>query len=126
MLIPHKNIVKICHYEYDRFWSESISASSKAISFNKYKSSIHLEPYLFNLNPRYRIALTRFRLSNHLLWIEKGRHMKPILDKKMRLCDLCKTEIEDESHFLLFCPLYSPKMQEDNFRNCLQGKLQQI
>ena len=108
--ISPTKINKICHGAYDRFWSESISTSSKAMSFNKYKSSIHLDSYLCNnLNPKLRIALTRFRLSNHSLWIEKGRHMKPIIDKTKRFCDLCKTEIENENHFLLLCPLYSPK-----------------
>ena len=123
LLIPHKNITKICHGTYDRFWTKCVSTSSKATSFNKYKSSINLDPYLVNLDPRYRIALSRFRLSNHSLWIEKGRHMKPIIDKKMRLCELCKTEIEDEIHFLLFCPLYSPKrtILEDACRkNCIR------
>ena len=107
---PHTKISKICNDTYDRFWSESIATSSKAISFNKYKTNIHLDPYLLiNLNTKHRIALSRFRLSNHSLWIEKGRHTKPITDKKKRLCDLCKIEIEDEKHFLLICPLYSPK-----------------
>ena len=98
--IPHTNITNICHGTYDRFWTECISSISKA--FNKYKSGINLEPYLVKLNPRYRIALSRFRLSNHSLWIEKGRHMKPIIDKEMRLCELCKTRIEDEKYICYF------------------------
>ena len=106
-----RNINKICHGAYDRFWGESISTSSKAISFNKYKTNICLDAYLFRtLNPKHRIALSRVRLSNHPLWIEKGRHVKPIIDKEKRFCDLCKTEIEDEQHFLLICPLYNPKI----------------
>ena len=80
-----------------------------SISFNKYKFNIYLDPYLLNLNPRFRIALSRFRISNHSLWIEKGRHMKPMIERDNRFCDFCKTEIEDEHHFLLCCPLYGPK-----------------
>ena len=103
-----RNINKLCHGAYDRCWKENISNSSKAVSFYKYKFNIYLDPYLLNLNPKLRIALSRFRLSNHSLWIEKGRHMKPIIERNKRFCDFCKTEIEDEHHFLILCPLYSP------------------
>ena len=40
------------------------------------------------------------------LWIEKGGHIKTIIDKEKRFCDMCTTEIEDEKHFF---PLYIPK-----------------
>ena len=66
------------------------------------------EKYLYDVkNRKNKIALTRFRLSNHNLLIEKGRHMRPKLDRTERKCFLCKDVIEDEKHFITNCPLYS-------------------
>ena len=59
-----------------------------------------------NFNSKHKIALSRFRLSNHNLMIEKGRHLK--IDKSDRKCFFCTNQIENESHFLISCPLYSP------------------
>ena len=53
--------------------------------------------------------------------IEKGRHMKPIIERNERKCLFCKTEIEDEEHFLVACPLYSPQrkvLEEICKQNC--------
>ena len=44
--------------------------------------------------------MSKFRLSNHRLMIEKGRHNN-------RKCPFCLTHIEDETHFLINCPIYS-------------------
>ena len=97
---------KICDGNYDRFWSNEISKSSKAISFNNFKTNIALEPHLtLNFNLKHKIALSRFRLSNHALMIEKGRHLK--IDKNERKCIFCENEIENEKHFLIICPIYS-------------------
>ena len=38
--------------------------------------------------------------------IEKGRHMRPRLERTDRKCFTCKDEVEDEMHFLIKCPLY--------------------
>ena len=101
-----REVHKICDGNYDRFWSNKISKSSKAISFNNFKTNIALEPHLtLNFNLKHKIALSRFRLSNHALMIEKGRHLK--IDKNERKCIFCENEIENEEHFLIICPIYS-------------------
>ena len=64
---------KICAGNYNRFWRAKISISTKAASFNKFKNDIALEKHLHvNFNLKHKIALSRFRLSNHPLMIEKG------------------------------------------------------
>ena len=64
-----------------------------------------LENYLLKIhNTKNRIAMSKLRLSNHCLLIESGRHLK--LDQNLRVCQFCPNEIEDEMHFLLFCPTY--------------------
>ena len=52
-----------------------------------------------------RTKVTKFRLSNHKLMVEVGRH-QGLGDRSERLCPFCPDRIEDESHFLLFCPAY--------------------
>ena len=105
-----EKVHKICVGSYDRFWKTTISESGKAFSFNKFKTRIALEPHLdLHINLKYKIAISRFRLSNHSLMIEKGRHHKPNkIDKKERKCYFCKNKIENEEHFMIECPLYTP------------------
>ena len=47
--------------------------------------------------------MTKFRLSNHKLSIENGRHQG--LDKNARICPFCSS-VEDEIHFLAECKIY--------------------
>ena len=100
-------IKKTCQENYDRFWKENILQSTKAIYFGKFKVNIRLEKHLvFNINFRHKKAISRFRMSNHTLMIEKGRHKK--IERNERKCYFCKDKIEDELHFLIDCPLYTP------------------
>ena len=48
--------------------------------------------------------MTKYRLSNHSLMIEKGRHIN--LPKAMFFCPFFPGEVETEMHFLLVCPTY--------------------
>ena len=103
-------IKKTCNDAYYRIWKNKINdPNSKAISYCEYKNTINLEPYLsLNFNQKYRIAISRFRLSNHSLMIEKGRHAKPIkIVRNERFCHFCTNVVEDEKHFLISCPLYA-------------------
>ena len=61
------------------------------------------------INTKHKTAISRFRLSNHSLMIEKDRHMKPKIERNERKCYLCKYIIENEEHFLIRCPLYNPQ-----------------
>ena len=103
-----KKISKICQDNYDRYWCSGIDVSPKAISYKNFKTTISPENHLSNVkNIRHKIALTCFRLSNHNLLIEKGRHFRPKIERIERKCFICKDEVEDESHFITKCPLHS-------------------
>ena len=102
------NVDIICQHNYERLWVVNIKDSPKAISYALFKNTVFFEKYLYDVkNRKSKIALTRFRLSNHNLLIEKRRHMRPKLDRTERKCFLCKDVIEDEKHFITNCPLYS-------------------
>ena len=101
-------ISKICEGNYDRFWFCKISESTKAASFKIFKINTVLEPYLtLSFSMKHKKAISRFRLSNHTLMIEKGRHLK--IEKIKRTCYFCKEKVENEEHFLLNCPQYCPQ-----------------
>ena len=112
---PKSKIKKICNDTYDRLWKNEINnPNSKAISYCEYKNTIHLEPYLYQrLNQKNRVSISRFRLSNHSLMIEKGRHAKPVkIKREERFCNFCTKMVEDEKHFLMSCPLYTKERQK--------------
>ena len=71
------------------------------------KSGIELEPYLIKFhNIDLRTSLVKFRLSDHNLKIETGRHNRIPLNN--RICDMCNQgRIEDEFHFLMECSSYT-------------------
>ena len=77
------------------------SENSKLRTYGIFKSEVREEPYLRIVkNVKDRISMSKFRLSNHKLMIEKGRHRN--LDRTMRICPFCSA-VEDEIHFLLKC-----------------------
>ena len=55
---------------------------------------------------KYRIAISRLRLSSHHLAIETGRHAKPKIPIERRFCTFCLDKIDDEIHFLIECKKY--------------------
>ena len=91
-------------------WLASLKNSSKLIAYSKFKEEIYPETYLFQIKDyKYRKCLAKIRCSNHKLSIEAGRYEG--IDSQERLCRLCQRinifDVEDECHFLLFCPLYN-------------------
>ena len=46
-------------------------------------------------------CFVKIRISNSILNIEKGRHLK--IPVEQRISPLCKQEIQDEYHFIMKC-----------------------
>ena len=58
-------------------------------------------------NPHHRIAINKFRLGNHKLRVETGRHTIPKTPINLRICSFCHSnEVENGIHFLFSCQLY--------------------
>ena len=94
----------------DIFHQDSFSQikkeNSKLRTYSTIKTQIGYENYLCQIqNIQERVTLTKFRLSNHRLMIETGRHQR--IDKDQRFCPFCPTKIEDEHHFLMECQVFS-------------------
>ena len=100
-------LTKIFQDSYDRFWWKQINDSPKAISSVTIKRIVTYEKYLHQIdNLKHKTTLSRFRLPNHNLLIEKGRHMRPRLQRNECKCFKCIHGIEDDCHFIINCPLY--------------------
>ena len=69
-------------------FSEIGRESSKLRTYHIIKTKIGYEDYLNEIqNIEARVAFTKFRLSNHSLMIETGRHQR--IDKSLRHCPFC-------------------------------------
>ena len=78
---------------------------SKLQQYSLIKKDTSYEEYLTLVqNTSDRIAMSKFRLSNHTLLIETGRHQG--IPRSDRKCPFCPQHIEDEFHFLIHCPTY--------------------
>ena len=110
---------KICNDAYDRYWKNEIKKqNSKAISYCKFKNTIWLEPYLSQslLNQKHKTAISRFRLSNHSLMIEKGRHAKPKkIERNERFCQFCEKNSRRRKTFFNIMPSVHP-CAEDSWK----------
>ena len=107
-------------------WNAHISGSDLALGqtnkmrfYKVFKWRFEKEPYLdYVPNFNRRSILTKFRCSNHSLAIEKGRHRNIPLEN--RICPVCKSNVETETHFLQDCFLYKDlrtKYFGDNLSN---------
>jgi hypothetical protein len=114
--------------QFARYWMNSLWTDSKTKSehgrklrtYRLFKIEFGREYYLQIIsNPKWRIALTRFRASAHRLMIEIGRRTKTELNK--RLCPKCAMgSIEDEEHFLMTCPAY--QIERNKLMSVVQKK----
>ena len=98
---------KLCENFHRNAFQTIKSPDSKLRTYALFKTQMGCEKYLHEIkNVGTRQSLTKFRLSNHILNIEKGRHTTPKTPKELRFCPFCPNNVEDEVHFLLSCPVY--------------------
>ena len=108
-----KEIVKTrLSFHFTELWHGKLSGdqdyqnNSKLKFYKIFKKSHEREPYLdFIPDFHIRKIITKFRCSDHILEIEKGRHKNKKVEA--RLCKLCNKSIEDEIHFLNNCDKYN-------------------
>ncbi len=95
---------------------------SKLRTYALFKTEAGCEKYLLEVkNFATRRFLTKFRLSNSVLNIEKGRHTVPKTPKGLRFCPFCPDRVEDEEHFLLGCPVY--RVPRGEMTNTVLGRV---
>ena len=81
-------------------WYSRLENSTRA-SFYRVFANFELQPYLkcVNIN-KYKVALTKLRLSSHRLSVETGRWTN--IPRENRRCLACN-RLEDEYHLLFEC-----------------------
>ena len=98
----------IDRYKVD--WSIKARNSIKLRTYIKFKFEHSLEEYLFYIpDTRWMKALSRIRMSSHMLDIEQGRHVKPQkLPLEQRICQRCTSKsVDDEIHFIITCSYFA-------------------
>ena len=84
-----------------------IMTNPKGSLYKHLVNEFKLQNYLRKpLDVRCLKEITKIRIYAHKLNLEFGRHRN--VERSERKCKLCNlTEIEDEYHFILQCPLYN-------------------
>ena len=82
-----------------------IKMNTKLIFYSKFINNINgSDCYDLAKNMRHRRTLAKFRVGNHNLQIEKGRHTKPLTPRELRSCECYHSKnVEDECHFFFDC-----------------------
>ena len=94
--------------DFKHKWDKEMQTSPILRTYINFKCSFQTEAYLYEIKDyRLRRPVAQFRLSSHRLKVETGRHVYPKIDLENRICELCNlNKVEDELHFLFYCPLY--------------------
>ena len=113
MIRYRDQFIQLWNSELSRQTSKRGEAGNKLRTYRLFKSRFELESYLSQVKvAKYRIALTKLRVSCHRLQIELGRYHKPCsIPPEQRLCKSCNC-IEDEVHFVCVCPVYNDLRDE--------------
>ena len=112
--IPHNTLINKLEEHYTSKISDQLknvsnnnigklTFYSSIVSLNEYKIQNYLQ---LSLKKSERSILTKLRISAHALHIETGRYSRPPVPRDKRVCYSCKQFIENEEHFVLYCPCY--------------------
>ena len=69
---------KLCNIikeEFNTLWQTQVTTFTEAETYTQFKNRVKFESYLADIkNRNHRVTFTKYRLSDHCLMIEKGRH----------------------------------------------------
>ncbi len=83
-------------------WKKLLEGSSKCSLYRNFKTELCSEKYLCKLSEPFSRYICNFRVSNHKLPIEVGRHRK--IERIKRICPFCDNkDIGDEYHYICIC-----------------------
>ena len=95
---------------FTALWQTNVQTYTKAQHYIQFKTYPKFENYLSLItNRKHRVSYTKYRLSDHRLNIEQGRHKTPRTPRELRICPLCKVGVEDEIHFSINCTTYTDR-----------------
>ena len=83
------------------------SQKNKLRTYINFKKDYKQEEYPTEVkNIKHRISMTKLRISNHCLEIEKEDIHDPTQNLKLGSVKYVKVDVENELHFILDCPFY--------------------
>ena len=90
---------------FQQEWYSKVSSSERFATYCTFKSSHVAEAYLNDITiKQFRDALVRLRFGINELRVNTLYESENIVNKD---CAFCPGILEDETHFLFHCPLYS-------------------
>ena len=91
-------------------WHTKISNSDRFSTYRSFKSIHVAEKYLNDITiKKFRDTLIRLRFGINELKVNKRYGSDNVTNKN---CSFCPGPLEDESHFLYHCPVYSAIRQK--------------
>ena len=103
----NKSIVQTLKVQFTKQFIDSLNEvrvkdDTKLNIYVQLKHVLKFESYLKYSNSRS--IITKFRISDHHLPIERGRYSRPKLPRISRVCTLCHSGVGDELHAMFYCP----------------------
>ena len=97
--------------DFNQEWTTAINSSERFYLYASFKSNLLTENYLDFVQIKcFRDVLIKLRMGVPPLNANRLRYAHKNASKI--LCSFCETEVEDEVHFICFCPLYKELHQK--------------
>ena len=91
--------------DFKQEWTTALNSSERFSLYASFKSNLLTENYFDFVKIKcFRDALIKLRMG--VLPLNANRFRYAHENALKILCNFCKNEIEDEIHFICFCPLY--------------------